>query len=81
MPPSTSGIAEIIRLQMEKKMDNVEMTLTGNKLVITVPDVTKPGQRSSTGKTSLVASTRGAVTVDHPRVKGLKFALNVTVPA
>jgi hypothetical protein len=61
-------------------MDNVEMTVTGNKLVITV-DLTKPGTRSSTGKTQLIASTRGAVAVDFKGRAGLKAALNVTVPA
>ena len=62
-------------------MENVEMTLTGKKLAITVADVTLPGELSSTRKTRLVASTRGAVPVDHPSVKGLKLALNLTVPA
>lgn len=60
-------------------MDNVEMTVTGNKLVITV-DLSKPGTLSSTGKTKLIASTRGAAAVDYPKLAGLKAALNVTVP-
>ena len=63
-------------------MENVEMTLTGNKLVITVPDVRNPDAKlSESKKTRLVASTRGAVPIDHPSVKGLKLALNLTVPA
>lgn len=60
-------------------MDNVTFTLKGNILTITV-DVSKPGTPSSTGKTRLIASTRGAAAIEHPRVKGLKAALNVTVP-
>jgi len=62
-------------------MENVHFALTGNKLVITIPDVTNPQAAvSSTGKNKLVATTRGAVPIDHPRVKGLKLALNLTVP-
>jgi hypothetical protein len=65
---------------MENPVQNVEMRVDGNKLVITV-DLTKPGELSSTGKTMLIASTRGAVPVDHPKIRGIKAALNVMVPA
>ena len=61
-------------------MQNVEMKLVGDKLVLTV-DLSQPGTLSSTGKSKLVASTRGAVPVAHPKLAGLKAALNVTVPA
>jgi hypothetical protein len=59
-------------------MDNVEIKVTGDKLVITV-DLTRPGVQSSTGKTKLIASTHGAEPVDYKR-RGLKVALNVMVP-
>ncbi len=55
------------------------MKVTGDKLVITV-DLTKPGSLSSTGKTKLIASTRGAVSVEYKN-RGVKAAVNVTVPA
>ena len=55
------------------------MKVAGDKLVITI-DLTRPGAPSSSGKTRLVASTRGAVAVDYKR-PGLKVAVNVTVPA
>ena len=62
-------------------MENMEVKVDGNKLVITILDVTNPGKPSSTGKTRLIASTGGPLPVDHPKVKGLKVALNVMVPA
>jgi hypothetical protein len=57
-------------------VDNVDMKVVGDKLTITV-DLKAKGKPSSTGKTLLIASTRGAVAVDHNR--GVKVALNVTV--
>lgn len=60
-------------------MDNVTFKVSGNTLTITV-DLSRPGTLSSTGKTMLIASTRGAAAVDHPRIKGIKAALNVTTP-
>jgi hypothetical protein len=62
-------------------VENMEVKVDGNKLVITILDVTNPGKPSSTGKTRLIASTGGALPVDHPKIKGLKVALNVMVPA
>jgi len=61
-------------------MDNIEVKVEGNKLVITVLDLNR-GKPSSTGKTRLIASTGGSLPVDHPKIKGLKVALNVMVPA
>jgi hypothetical protein len=61
-------------------MQNVEMKVEGNKLILIV-DLSKPGVLSSTGKSKLIASTRGAAAVAHPKIAGLKAALNVTVPA
>ncbi len=59
-------------------MDNVTMDVKDDKLLITV-DLKAKGTPSSTGKTLLIASTRGAVPLaDHPRQ--VKVALNVTVP-
>jgi hypothetical protein len=60
-------------------MEGIEMKVSGDKLVITI-DLTRPGAPSSSGKTKLVASTRGAVAVDYKRA-GLKVAVNVTAPA
>jgi len=60
-------------------MDNVKISVKGNTLTLTV-DLSHPGTPSSTGKTVLLASTRGAATIKHPRLAGLKAALNVTIP-
>jgi len=62
-------------------MENLDVKVEGNKIVITVLDVTQKGKASSTGKTRLIAGTGGALPVDHPKVKGIKIALNVMVPA
>jgi hypothetical protein len=62
-------------------MENIEVKVDGDKLIITIPDVTNHGRPSSTGKTRLIATTAGSVPVDRPKIKGLKVALNVTVPA
>lgn len=56
-------------------MDNVEMTVSGDKLTIVI-DLSKKGTPSSTGKTMLIASTRGAAPVEAKRA-GIKVALNV----
>lgn len=61
-------------------MDGIEMKVTGDKLVVTI-DLTRRGSPSSTGKTLLVASTRGAVAVDYPKRDGMKVAINLTIPA
>jgi hypothetical protein len=61
-------------------LDNLEMKVAGDKLVITI-DLTGAGVPSSTGKTKLIASTRGAVPVDYANRPGIKVAVNVTVPA
>jgi hypothetical protein len=60
-------------------MQNIEMKVDGTKLTIVV-DLTKPGTPSSTGKTKLIASTRGAAPVDYEKLPGLKVQVNVTVP-
>ena len=56
-------------------MENVEMKVVGDKLTITV-DLKAPGSRSSTGKTLLIASTRGAEPVTY-KSRGVTVALNV----
>ena len=61
-------------------MENITIKVDGDKLVVTIPNLKAEGELSSTGKTKLIASTHGAVEIDHPR-RGLKLALNVTVPA
>lgn len=60
-------------------MDNLEMKVTGDKLVITIA-LTGAGVPSSTGKTKLIASTRGAVAIEYAKRPGIKVAVNVTVP-
>jgi hypothetical protein len=60
-------------------MDNIEIKVEGNWVIVSF-DVTPEGELSSTGKTKLIASTRGSVAVDHPARRGLKVSLNATVP-
>ena len=60
-------------------MAGIEMKVSGDKLILTI-DLTATGEPSSTGKTLLVASTRGAVAVDYPKRPGMKVAVNVTAP-
>ena len=53
-------------------MENVDLKVDGDKLVITV-DLKPKGKLSSTGKTLLVASTRGATALSSyakRKVKG-----------
>ncbi|HZE35959.1 MAG TPA: hypothetical protein VE482_05630 [Candidatus Eisenbacteria bacterium] len=54
-------------------MKNVEMSITGNILTITV-DLTKEFGPSSSGKTTIIASTEGNVTVPD---REEKVGLNV----
>lgn len=62
------------------KVDNITFKVEGKKLIITVEDLDAAGTLSSSGKTKLIASSRGAWPVEYKR-PGLKIALNVTVPA
>jgi hypothetical protein len=55
-------------------MKNVEMKKTGNKLVITV-DLSKEFGMSSSGKSIIISSTEGNVTVAG--TDGVKIGLNV----
>jgi hypothetical protein len=77
----SGAAAEVIRLQKRSnpRMNGIDMKVTGDKLVLTI-DLTARGAPSSTGKTLLVASTRGAVAIEYPKRPGLKVAVNVTVP-
>ncbi len=55
-------------------MKNVEMTLNGDKLVITV-DITKDFGPSKSGKSITIASTEGNISVpDH---EDIKIGLNI----
>ena len=54
-------------------MKNVQMTVTGNILTITV-DLTKEFGPSSSGKTVIIASTEGNITVPE---RDEKIGLNV----
>jgi hypothetical protein len=65
---------------MESLMDNIVTRVEGKKLIVEI-DLSKPGVQSSTGKTKLIASTRGAAPIDCNGVRpGVKLALNVMVP-
>jgi hypothetical protein len=61
-------------------VENVEIKVEGNTLVIRVPNLMAPGSLSESKKTKLIASTRGAQLIEHPKRQGIKVALNVTVP-
>jgi len=65
-----------LRIELEKEviMKNVEMTLEGNILTITV-DLTKEFGPSSSGKTIIIASTEGNVSI--PGHEEAKVGLNV----
>ncbi len=78
--PIRKGRSRIVRTAMERMMENITYVVEGDKLVITIPDLKAKGKPSSTGKTMLIASSQGAVPIEHKR-SGIKFALNVTVPA
>jgi hypothetical protein len=65
--------------KMENPLNNLDLKVTGDKLVITI-DLTGVGVPSSTGKTKLIASTRGAVAIEYAKRPGVKVAVNVTVP-
>ncbi len=55
-------------------MKNCEMKLTGNILTITV-DVSKDFGKSSSGKSVIIASTEGNVSI--PEKNDIKIGLNV----
>lgn len=63
-------------------MHNTTIRVDGTKLIIEV-NLLGDAEPSSTGKTKLVGSTRGAVPVEvkgMPGLAGLKAAVNVTIP-
>ena len=55
-------------------MKNCEMKVTGNILTITV-DVSKDFGKSSSGKSVVIASTEGNVTI--PETDDIKIGLNI----
>ena len=55
-------------------MDNVQMKTTGTTLTITV-DLSKSCGRSKSGKTEVIATTRGNQPV--PGAEGVKIGLNI----
>ena len=55
-------------------MKNCEMKLNGNKLTITV-DITQEFGKSSSGKSIIIASTEGNVSI--PDKEDIKIGLNV----
>lgn len=63
-------------------MDNISVKMNGSMLVIeidTSPAAVKAAKLSSTGKTRLLASTRGS-TIVQGKLEGLKVAVNATIP-
>lgn len=58
-------------------MSNVQMEVKGNKLTITV-DLSAKGETSGSGKSEVIASTKG--NVDVPGAAGVKLGLNVYKP-
>jgi len=58
-------------------MKNLQMHVEGKKLVIEI-DLTKDLGPSASGKTTLVASTEGNVTIDGH--EGFRLGLNVIKP-
>lgn len=60
-------------------MSNVATEVKGSKLVITV-DLANKGTASKSGKSRLIASTAGNVTVTGPDGQAFKLGLNVYQP-
>lgn len=64
-------------------VDNVKITSNGTKITIefdTSAKAQKAAKPSSTGKSRLLATTKGMVAVEGCPIEGLKLALNVTIP-
>jgi len=55
-------------------MKNVDMKVTGNKLVITV-DLSESQGKSASGKSEIIATTGG--NQDVPQKEGVKIGLNI----
>ncbi len=58
-------------------MKNIQMTVEGQKLIITV-DLSQKYGRSSSGKSITIASTEGNISV--PEHEEIKVGMNVYVP-
>ena len=71
---SGSAMGKLIERIGEHRMKNVEMTVEGNILTIKV-DLTKDFGPSSSGKTIIIASTEGNISVPDHEEK--KIGLNV----
>lgn len=61
-------------------MKGMKMQLTGKKLVITVDDVTKSQGTSKSGKSTVIATTEGNVSLPKPH-ENVKIGLNVYTAA
>lgn len=55
-------------------MKNIDVKVTGDKMVITI-DLSKRFGKSASGKTDIIATTAGNVVVDEKR-PGIKLGLN-----
>lgn len=58
-------------------MSNVDLKVTGKKLTITI-DLAAKGVTSASGKSTVIASTRGNITV--PGADGVKLGVNCYKP-
>jgi len=58
-------------------MKNIQMTREGDTLTIKI-DLTKRGNKSTSGKSISIASTGGNVSVEGP--EGIKLGVNCYVP-
>lgn len=61
-------------------MKGMKIQLTGKKLVITVDDVTKSQGTSKSGKSKVIATTEGNVSLPKPH-DDVKIGLNVYTAA
>ena len=73
MTATSACEAGAVRSHLENRMKNVEMTVEGNVLTIKV-DLTKEFGPSSSGKTIIIASTEGNVSIPE---REEKVGLNV----
>lgn len=70
------GISLPQKTQGNRNMENVKMSVAGDVLTIEV-DLSKRGAKSSTGKTTRVASTEGNISIPGYANADLKVGLNV----
>jgi len=60
-------------------MENIELQIKDDKLIITI-DLTKKGEESKSGKSIVVASTRGNKRIKEYEKKNIMLGLNCYIP-